>query len=394
MRPRDGLPLKKILWVLPAFFTAPAAVVRAEIQGPPIATNGYKVDVGQSVITGSPREVAMGGAFTAIAEGVSAIQDNFAAAAFRPRRSTGPWDWDATLGLRSASGNDYDNNGNFSSPYKKNLLVDVGGVLYSGTSGGGVYATGQQFDVEDASGTHRFEFVTTYLAVGHQFFDRQLTGGVGLRVVAFNAYAGTSNSAQLLTLNAVGANLGVLWQPNRGALRLGAAVAGHVHEYQPLYSTTTKRVNGLIVPEEVTEPTTFSVGAAYEWRLRGRPLLLSSEARLITGVKGAYGTESFLEQKAQKSGERARVSYHAGAESEILSDVLRLRAGGYLEPSRFEGVDARLHATGGFELRLFRLPILGGRPLSLALAVDAARRYTATYLALGLWQSAAPPAAR
>ncbi len=37
-----------------------------------------------------------------------------------------------------------------------------------------------------------------------------------------------------------------------------------------------------------------------------------------------------------------------------MPELIKLRAGSYLEPTRFETSDMRVHATAGIDLKLFR----------------------------------------
>ncbi len=62
---------------------------------------------------------------------------------------------------------------------------------------------------------------------------------------------------------------------------------------------------------------------------------------------------------------------------------LRLRGGTYWEPSRFDGVDGRLHYTFGAELALFQFPLLGEHRLDLSFTGDVAARYRNVGISIG-----------
>jgi hypothetical protein len=81
-------------------------------------------------------------------------------------------------------------------------------------------------------------------------------------------------------------------------------------------------------------------------------LLLSASLVISGRVQDGVGVESFLGQTVNRSGGAIVYSPRLGAESEVWEDRLKLRAGSYLEPSRFATSDARLHATLGGDLRL------------------------------------------
>jgi hypothetical protein len=70
----------------------------------------------------------------------------------------------------------------------------------------------------------------------------------------------------------------------------------------------------------------------------------------------------------------------------VIAGWLRLRAGSYLEASRFPETTARLHGTAGFEVRVFAFR-LGGheRRVSISAASDLAARYKNLALSIGFW---------
>jgi hypothetical protein len=81
---------------------------------------------------------------------------------------------------------------------------------------------------------------------------------------------------------------------------------------------------------------------------------------------------------------------HGGLEAEAIPKRLRLRAGTYYEPSRFDGIAARQHITGGFEVRLFKFGLWGERHLSFSYAVDVAARYQVQSFSIWLWSFTVP----
>jgi hypothetical protein len=83
------------------------------------------------------------------------------------------------------------------------------------------------------------------------------------------------------------------------------------------------------------------------------------------------------------------LSPHLGAESEVWPDVLKLRAGTYLQPARLDTATQRLHGTLGGDLRLIRWSVFGIWPDSFVWAVganlDVAQRYLTWGLTLTGW---------
>jgi hypothetical protein len=136
-------------------------------------------------------------------------------------------------------------------------------------------------------------------------------------------------------------------------------------------------------------PVKATLGTAYTRArcFRGEgPLTVSGDLTWTQSMKDTVGLESFLEQKVQPMGERARLGLHLGGEGEILPRRLRLRVGSYFEPSRFRGVAGRWHGTGGAEIRLFRFDFIGEHHVSLSYAVDIARDYALQIVSLGFWR--------
>ena len=135
--------------------------------------------------------------------------------------------------------------------------------------------------------------------------------------------------------------------------------------------------------------------AAY-WKLQqdladmSRPYLLVSASLVVTGrSENAVGIESFLNQETRRSGDSIVYSPRLGLESEVWPDILKLRAGTYLEPARLYESEARVHGTAGLDLRLIRWSVFGIGPEDylwrLALSADVAERYFTWGVSIGGW---------
>ncbi len=122
-------------------------------------------------------------------------------------------------------------------------------------------------------------------------------------------------------------------------------------------------------------------------------VLLSASVLIVGPSPNAFGMESFLDptQTPQPTGQSSTVSVRLGLEAEPIRDRLAVRAGSYLEPSRFEGVDPRVHVTAGFDVRFLRWDFFG--LLSEAVALHAGlvadfgfpNYYQYFALSLGTW---------
>jgi hypothetical protein len=120
--------------------------------------------------------------------------------------------------------------------------------------------------------------------------------------------------------------------------------------------------------------------------------LLVTTSLMISGtVDNAVGIESMIDRTVQRSGQRLSISPHLGIETEAIEHWLRVRGGSYLEPSRFDSNQkgSRLHATFGFDTKLFAWDVFGAWPPDaewrFGASVDASRSYLSGGIAVGLW---------
>ena len=150
-----------------------------------------------------------------------------------------------------------------------------------------------------------------------------------------------------------------------------------------------------IVPYELAAGVAWHVGGrSLNRRIPAEPepepptrggLLLVADLVLTGPAEESLSVQAFLEQRDQPSGESVSLSPRVGAELEAVQNFLKLRGGSYLEPARVSGGTARLHATGGFEMRLVHIDWLD-MTLAWSTMVDWAPRYIRYSIAgLGLW---------
>lgn len=120
-------------------------------------------------------------------------------------------------------------------------------------------------------------------------------------------------------------------------------------------------------------------------------VLLSASLEVLGPVHNAVGVASFIDRRVQRSGRRASYSPRLGVETEPIAHWLRVRAGSYLEPTRFDDNPhgSRLHGTFGFDQRVFAWDVFGlfpeGSIFRAAGSLDLARDYFGWGVALGLW---------
>lgn len=127
-----------------------------------------------------------------------------------------------------------------------------------------------------------------------------------------------------------------------------------------------------------------------DYRSWSRQYLLVSTSMLITGpVPNAVGLESFLVQTVQRSGQNLVVSPRLGIESELWPNRLKARIGAYLEPSRLERANFRMHGTFGVDIAIVPWNVLGIWPddyiWQVSGAIDLARDYFVWSFGIGGW---------
>jgi hypothetical protein len=364
--------------------------VRSQINGPPIVDNDYNLDLRQGPVLGSARQVALGGAYIGVAEGIASLNSNPAGVALRTERSNTTFDWDWTAGLNGLESKDFDNNGVTPPDYESHRIRSLGLMGQYGPWGLGILNNAEIIALErpDAD-DHEYLLSVTSLRLGRQFRDRELTIGVGLRATTTKLRTETFD-VTLGNLSGVGWDVGGVWNPARGPWRFGASFSSSVEgDELDNPGDTPVTVDGLVIPQQVILPATVGVGASYAvdsapfWK--DHRFLVTGDLLFTESSENAVGVESVLAQKTQPVGIHDTVSVRVGSELEVLPGRLRLRLGSYYEPSNYEAVSSRTHLTGGFEVRLFHTSIWGEYDWSLTATVDYARDYLNILASIGFW---------
>jgi len=367
------------------------AEARSEINGPPILNNNYNLDLRQGPVLGSARQVALGGAYIGVAEGMTSLSSNPAGVAFRLERSTTTFDWDWTAGTSNLKSNDFDNNGQSPPDYKSHRIRSLGLMAQYGPWGVGILNSGEVLSLQGRpGGDEEYVLSVTSVALGRQFLDRELTIGVGLRATMTKLRTQPFNTS-LGKLSGTGWDVGAVWNPGRGPLRIGAAYTSSISSHQSLDNSggTPVMVNGLIIPQQAILPATFGVGMSYAvdsapfWP--AHKWLVAADLLFTAKSTNAVGVESVLAQRFQPVGTQDTVSVRIGSELEVMPGRLRFRLGTYYEPSNYEGVSSRTHLTGGFEVRMFHTSLFGEYDWGLTGTVDSARDYLNVLVAVGFW---------
>lgn len=121
-----------------------------------------------------------------------------------------------------------------------------------------------------------------------------------------------------------------------------------------------------------------------------RQYVLISMSLVATGrLHDAVGVGSFLQRVVSRSGQQVTLSPRLGLETEPVPHWVKVRAGTYGEPSRFEHGAGRLHGTLGFDVKLFPWGVFGlfdrDTHWRIGGVLDAAQRYFSWGVGIGIW---------
>jgi hypothetical protein len=323
-------------------------------QGGPIQTSAYHLDLFQGPILASSRVTAMGGAYSALAEGAEGIPFNAAAASQRYPYSTSRTDYDLTASLTfptSVDRTDFDNNGHVGFGYRNFVFATLGGLLQRDHFGIGSvislqnYSLGTppQFTAVDSGVkdlTVRIFKIDAVVSYG--FLDDELNVGGGLRGAIFNAVDTSTGDKLLLGTYGAGLQGGVLWRPKALPLRLGATVRSPVigsidaapHVTTDLTSGD-RRIGKFYLPQGVDLPWEVEWGVAAQ--IGRRPLNLPwTDEDTLVGPEveaerridpGSRTEEPHLEPRYQAAHRLLRRRYRATPRDKLLVSLSMLYAG-------------------------------------------------------------------
>lgn len=438
---------------------------RADAAGPlgpngsPIQTSDYGIDLFQGPVLASSRVTAMGGAYSALAEGAEGIPFNAAAASLRYPYSTTRTDYDLNAGITfpgALSNTDFDNNGKIGFGYKSFLFLTGGALLQVGRFGIGTNLSVQNYSLDtpvdqitrtSVAGASVRIFKMDIVA-SYAFYDEQLHIGGGVRGAFITASTGAVpifGESLLFGSYGIGGQGGVLWTPHELPMRLGVTVRSPIIGSVSIAPSADespngdRTVGGLYLPRGADLPWELEWGVAAQ--LGPRPLnlrwhdedqlvgeeveaerkiyastntreppylaarrilkrryqsiprrkLLMSLSMVATGpTKNAVGIESMLTQTVDRSGQHFSYTFRGGAEAELIPRRLQVRAGGYMEPTRFDAGTSRMHVTTGVEVHILDWDVFGIFPEDSQWRVtgmlDVSRQYFGWGLGVGIWR--------
>lgn len=378
-------------WFVIGIFTAGTAV--AQPNGMPITERNFDLDIEPNLPEGSSRTMGMGGAGVAFAEGTAGMLINAAATAVRSATDNDWFTWDFHLQSElDQAGQDADNNGERNGGgYHAGFGVSVG----LGTWGVGVVAATSGHVVVDEATQDQVDLGAqrVHLSVAKRFPRVGLALGAGIvgSVLSYDV-----NGQTRFTAPGQSYELGAAWLPTGQRFRVGANLSSRATPDLGTLDCDPLHCAGTILPRQHELPWHVAVGGAY--RFGPRPWNASVDApfldersvtvaldAVVTGSGDGYGMDAYARGYLQPSGRHVTVALRGGVESEVLPGWVRLRVGAYWEPSRFAGIDGRVHATFGMEGRVLAFRLWGPRRLLLSLRGDMTRSYRDIGASIGLW---------
>lgn len=468
--------------LLVVLLAAPLASAQSEADTRPSLENqSFDIDLVIGPVLGSGRMIGLGGAYTALADGIEGAPRTAAAYATRTLYDLDWFEYDVTVDLMPATirNSDFDGNGESGFTYADFVFFTLGGGLRFGAFGLGFIADFQSYDLGESAD---LSLTQTHFGVGYGFWEGQLVVGVGGRTAGL-AITDDATGEPLVEMVGAGPEVGALLAPEEQPFRLGLSVRTPVESATAFVPVAA----GLELPGHVRLPWEVQLGLAWQlgtrplnrrfmdpneerdalwqqaredrarrielqlererfeqrlrlsqasappdaahltsdsprdpefWRqerermknelheielerraraierereVRGlsrRYLLISTELFAIGPTDDGVGLESFLSQRRQTSGEYVSFGARVGVEGEPIAGYVKMRAGSYLEPSRFAGVGYRVHGTLGTEIRLFSWDLFGlvdEFTVRLGASADVAERYLNVGFGFGMW---------
>jgi len=248
------------------------AVVHAQ---EPLTRNDFTIDAVQTPILGSGRIVGLGGAYSALAEGIDGVPFNPAAYAARSAWELDRIEYDISLGVSfpgSFSQADLFLNGEGEGiGVAQSYFLDVGLRLQVADVGGGASFQFQTFDIEGGGlEDTTANFVQAHGGIGYSFFNGQLVAGVGIRAASLTL---TANEMELVSFTGAGAEIGAIMRFTDMPFRIGVAgrtpVDSRIVSDPEDMTMPPEQIGDFVLPRSVYLP--WEVQAGIAWQFGPRP---------------------------------------------------------------------------------------------------------------------------
>jgi hypothetical protein len=373
---------------------------------PPITSRDYSIDFYEGTAIGDARMVAMGGAGLALIIGSAGTLLNASAPAVRKTTDNDRWSWDWHIDyLNGRLSTDFDNNGEVIE--NGSQLATLGLSFRYREWAAAIVGTVQTAPISETNDDLDAQNLRVRFSIARWFERFDMSIGIGVQTIAFRLLDvdDMGREVEMFSIGGGGVIAGATWVPRMQDFRIAAAVespiiGGNVSAENCDPTACQLETGGpmYILPNQVESSTKIGVGGAFRfsetyWNQQVKPkfrdersLTLSSDVWITGRSQKGFGIEKFVMQEKQRSGRHTSVGVRVGAEVEAIPGRLRLRAGTYYEPERFDDVGGRVHATFGIEGRVFEFKLWGLRRGRIGVLTDFASRYRNIGLSIGFWQ--------
>ena len=386
---------------------APAMLVLVALAAPaaaapmlsPITSRDYAIELYDGVALGSTAVVGMGGAAAGLAIGSSGTLVNPSAMAVRPTTDTDTWSWDYHFDYLNASlSSDYGNTG--LPPADGGTSIVTGGLgLRLHDWAIAATATEASAPIAAMAGTPGLRASTLRVQLALSTWIPRIDLAIGVALQAAQFGLAQDGGGSLFQITGGGVEGGATWIPRMRDLRVGVSAATPIAGGSVATDACDPAMcDGFILPDRVVSPWRIAIGGAYRfaatrwnqpvggWFRDERALTLVADLVVIGASSDAYGLQAFGQKQLERAGSVVSWSPRIGAEYEWLPGRLRLRAGSYWEPGRYDGVGGRLHGTFGVEVRVLQFWFWGARRRGrISLTADVASLYRNIALSIGFW---------
>lgn len=288
-----GARLSCVLWCLLLCLLLAVPRVSAQVDGEDLTERSFNVDLVSGPVLGTGQITGLGGAYSALSNGIDGAAWNPAAYASRTLWGVAWFDWDLSISVSPGTIGDvdFDNNGsqdawrsdttNAGSGNQRFQYAAAGLGLQFGAFGAGVLLRNETYtiDLPGDEGSTLVELLTGHYGGAYHFFDGQLVIGAGVRSAGLTITAPqgattsgmTQAQTELVSFLGAGLETGVLLRVVGQPWRFGAAARTPVVSMIPAASGPPQPVNGVsALPKEVHLPWELQLGLA--WQFGERPL--------------------------------------------------------------------------------------------------------------------------
>jgi hypothetical protein len=283
-----------------------------------IVDNDFNIDAVTGPVLGSSRIVGMGGAYTAIADGIAGAAWNPASFASRYNFELDWWDWDLALSLFGPGvfgQEDFFNNGKGVGA-EEFWFINVGLRLQFGRFGFGFDLRTHLYSMSVEGEAVNITLLEGHTGVAYAFWDGQLVTGLGARGANLDLTLpnAPSDDQELIHFTDAGLEAGVLLRLADQPWRIGVAarlpVEAKAETEDNVFTDANgiKSIRGFILPKRVYMPWEVQLGFAWQFGDRRfnqkweEPRDMEEELEQKVEYRRCWRMEEQLRIEAEKKG--------------------------------------------------------------------------------------------